>query len=107
MGGQYLPDFRILRPEKANVYLEVKPKPNKLEATVRQQIQRMAVIWESEPDARLIIVLVTGYPEAHFLPLTGDPETGVFRWNLDELDEAIEGSWWLAEGDEEGSLRAP
>jgi hypothetical protein len=67
----------------------------------------MAVIWESEPDARLIIVLVTGYPEAHLLPLTGDPETGVFRWNLDELHEAIEGSWWLAETDEEGSPRVP
>jgi len=107
IGGQYLPDFRVLQPKKANVYLEVKPKPNKLETTVRQQIQRMAVIWESEPDARLIIVLVTGYPEAHLLPLTGDPETGVFRWNLDELHEAIEGSWWLAETDEEGSPRVP
>jgi hypothetical protein len=24
MGGQYLPDFRVIRPEKANVYLEIK-----------------------------------------------------------------------------------
>jgi hypothetical protein len=61
-------------------------------------MQRMSVIWESEPDARLIVVLVTGYPDPHFLPLTGDPETGVFRWNLDELHEAIQGSWWLVEG---------
>ena len=63
MGGQYLPDFRVLRPGEANVYLEVKPKPNTLETTARQQIQPMSVIWESEPDARLIIVLVTGYPK--------------------------------------------
>jgi hypothetical protein len=102
LGGQYLPDFRVLQSSRANVYLEVKPKPEKLDIMARQQIQRMGVIWESEPDARLIIVLVTGYPEPHFLPLTGDPETGVFRWNLDELHEAIQGSWWLVETHENG-----
>jgi hypothetical protein len=107
MGGQYLPDFRVLRSEKANVYLEVKPKPEKLEITARQQMQRMSVIWESEPDARLIIVLVTGYPDPHFLPLTGDPETGVFRWNLDELYEAIQGSWWLSDMNEDGGSSPP
>jgi hypothetical protein len=93
MGGQYLPDFRIQRSDNVDFYLEVKPKPKKLATMAQQQVQRMSVIWESEPYARLIIVSVTGYPDPHFLPLTGDPETGVFRWNLDDLHEAIEGSW--------------
>jgi hypothetical protein len=92
--------LQSLTAKKANVYLEIKPKPNALETTARQQIQRMSVIWESESDARLIVALVTGYPRAHFLPLTGDPETGVFTRNLDELHEAIEGSWRLAQTDD-------
>jgi hypothetical protein len=100
MRGQYLPDFRVQRSENGDVYLEVKPKPKELATMAYQQIERMSVIWESEPHARLIIVSVTGYPDPHFLPLTGDPETGVFRWNLDDLHEAIEGSW-LDDADED------
>lgn len=41
MQGQYLPDFRIQRSDNADVYLEVKPKPEKLATMVYQQVQRM------------------------------------------------------------------
>jgi hypothetical protein len=56
MRGQYLPNFRVQRSENADVYLEVKPKPKELATMAYQQIERMSVIWESEPHARLIIV---------------------------------------------------
>ncbi len=92
--GQYLPDFRIQQSGQPNVFVEVKPKPRNLTELMREQVPRMSVIWESEPGARLIIALCTGYPTPHILPVTGDPASQVFRWNLDDLEEAIRGEWW-------------
>jgi hypothetical protein len=50
--GQYLPDFWVdLREAERTVYIEVKPT---IEAAFRV-MERMQIIWSSEPDAALFI----------------------------------------------------
>lgn len=50
--GQYLPDFRVDRPE-GRFYIEIKPT---IELAMRV-LGRMEVIWESEPDAHLLVFI--------------------------------------------------
>jgi hypothetical protein len=66
-GGQYLPDFRLngltclWRGEPVTVYVEVKPKgwPYWAQESSYEDheglLARMAIIWESEPGAELVI----------------------------------------------------
>lgn len=50
-GGQYLPDFLLEHPNGDRAYAEIKPT---LEAAYRA-LPRMAIVWESEPDAELVM----------------------------------------------------
>lgn len=55
--GQYLPDFRFRSTEGHRVYVEVKGPPLDLDPDNRcEPMQRMEIIWASEPDAELAIV---------------------------------------------------
>ena len=50
IGQGYLPDFQVLRPDEHH-YFEVKPTLREVDEAKR----RMAVIWDSYPDATLVI----------------------------------------------------
>lgn len=51
--GQYLPDFRLDLGEGFIAYVEVKPT---IDLAFRI-MPRMQIIWDSEPDARLIVIV--------------------------------------------------
>lgn len=72
-GGQYLPDFH-LTDFKYPVYVEVKPRHDHEEA-IERAMERMEIIWESDPSADLMIVF-------------GDTDcvlrTKQRRWEVDE-----------------------
>lgn len=54
---QYLPDFEIrLKDGKFSYYVEVRPTPD----LAYLAMERMTVIWESEPDAGLIVTTPHG-----------------------------------------------
>lgn len=67
--GQYLPDFRLdevsmqWRSEPATLYVEIKPeswykeKEPGFEETYLQMTRSMKVIWDSEPDAELALIV--------------------------------------------------
>ena len=55
LGGQYLPDFEILG-MPFPMYVEVKPTLERAYAVMSQ----MTVIWESEPKARLVVIVKEG-----------------------------------------------
>lgn len=66
--GQYLPDFEIRVRGKVPVFIEVKPTIE----LAYLVMPRMAVIWESEPAALLMVVVAGG------LYFMADPETRRF-----------------------------
>lgn len=51
LGGQYLPDFEVERPGEGRFYVEVKPTLEKAMLV----LPRMQIIWESEPNAHLLV----------------------------------------------------
>lgn len=55
---QYLPDFELwgASPQIPTVYLEMKGLVDRSEQSVRAFLDRMEVIWSSEPEARLTFV---------------------------------------------------
>jgi hypothetical protein len=53
---QYLPDFEIWLESGARFLVEVRPTPE----LAYLAMERMSVIWESEPDAHLIITTPNG-----------------------------------------------
>lgn len=55
VGGGYLPDFRIDRPDGSD-YIEVKPTV----AEVPLAKARMEIIWQTRPDAALVVVCAEG-----------------------------------------------
>ena len=59
-GGQYLPDFLIREP-RLNIFVELKPDTddNKIENAERlaKLMEKMEIIWESEPEACLMLVI--------------------------------------------------
>lgn len=61
-GAQYLPDFSIdLLPHPR--YVEVKPGPILTDPlALGKAIGRMQIIWDSEPDAELILMVGEGFP---------------------------------------------
>lgn len=68
--GQYLPDFLVID-GPLRYYVEVRP-------TVERGLlapERMAIIWDSEPDAELFVWIDEG-----FLALRGDPATRRWTW---------------------------
>lgn len=52
--GQYLPDFRITYPSGRRLYLEVKGHNG---VDLDAAAVRMEIIWSSEPDAQLMILV--------------------------------------------------
>lgn len=53
--GQYLPDF-LVRAEPEHVYLEVKPTFE----TAYMAMERVQIVWDSEPRATLVIFINIG-----------------------------------------------
>lgn len=71
--GQYLPDFRINRlrcvglQEPVDAYVEVKPKGWPFDGDVEPLYRSMAIIWESEPDAVLLLCMDDDFAPFGFL----------------------------------------
>jgi hypothetical protein len=73
-GRRYLPDFRVTTPGRV-VYIEVKPTLPEVEAAKA----KMAVIWDDEPDALLMVACAEGC--TFFAALRGQEWTSwVERW---------------------------
>jgi hypothetical protein len=73
-GRGYLPDFELLdKPQPT--YVEVKPTLSQVPAAQA----KMAVIWETHPDALLIVACAEG--STYFASVAGEPwRTWVERW---------------------------
>lgn len=71
-GGQYLPDFEIPWDDDRSTYVEVKPPLEDLD----EQIRRMGVILESQPESGLLLATPAG------------------TWSLD-MDWAVPVRWCL------------
>ena len=73
-GRRYLPDF-LVRRKGRNVYIEVKPTAAEVEAAKA----KMAVIWDEEPDALLIVACAEGC-EFHAALRGGEWTVWTERW---------------------------
>lgn len=68
--GQYLPDFRVTVPS-GHYYLEVKPT---LERALLA-MERMQIIWDSEPGATLLVLMTPDGVEGMSLRADGNDRT--------------------------------
>lgn len=71
--GQYLPDFEVQASHGGKALIEVKPTVD----TALASLARMQIIWESDPDAFLMMVFEDG-EDWHLFAARGDER----RWRF-------------------------
>jgi hypothetical protein len=92
--GQYLPDFQVVHPGRAPIFVELKPQYHldrgDVLSSFEEWLARMEIIWSSQPDATLALIF-WAYQDGADLRFFAQPSDRAW-WIVDAEGKAS--PWW-------------